>query len=223
MWFVAMLASLVVDSVQARRRLRRSSALQASLRRLNAELQSQSETLAKQVRHDALSGALNRHGLTEALLGQAKQNEASLFPASLLFIDIDRFKEINDAHGHAVGDQVIRRMVEIVRAHVQRGDLIARWGGEEFLLLCQQTPEAEGVRVAERLRYELALADWPQGLHVTCSFGVAEWHRGQELEAAIRLADEAMYQAKRDGRDRVVRALGASARAAADKPVTEPG
>ncbi|HEV8692543.1 MAG TPA: GGDEF domain-containing protein [Ideonella sp.] len=208
MWVVAMLGSLVVDSVQARRRLRQSSALQASLRRLNAQLQSQSETLAQQVRHDALSGALNRHGLTDALIGQARQNEASLFPASLLFIDIDRFKDINDSCGHAVGDQVIRRMVEIVRGHVQRSDLLARWGGEEFLLLCQQTPEAEAVRVAERLRYELALAAWPQGLRVTCSFGVAEWRRGQELDDAIRLADEAMYRAKREGRDRVVCANG---------------
>lgn len=84
MWVVAMLVSLVVDSLQARRHLRQSSALQASLRRLNEQLQSQSETLAQQVRHDPLSGALNRHGLTDALLGQARQSEASLFPASLL-------------------------------------------------------------------------------------------------------------------------------------------
>lgn len=203
MWGGTMLVCLVLDGFAARRRLRRSSALQASLRKLNATLQSQADDLAQQARHDALSGALNRHGLTDALLSQTRQGDAQLFPASLVFIDIDHFKQINDQHGHAVGDQVIRCLADLVRGQVQRQDLLTRWGGEEFLLLCQRTAGDEAVRVAERLRRSIAAANWPQGLKITCSFGVADWRRGQELDAVIRRADEAMYQAKRAGRDRV--------------------
>ncbi|MEK8032016.1 GGDEF domain-containing protein [Ideonella sp. DXS29W] len=207
MWAATMLVCLVIDSLAARRHLRRSSALQTSLRRLNATLQSQANDLARQARQDALSGALNRHGLTEALIGQTRLGDAALFPAALVFIDIDHFKQINDRHGHAVGDEVIRGLAELVRAQVQREDLLARWGGEEFLLLCQATPMAEAYGIAERLRQAVAQADWPARLQVSCSFGVAEWSRGQDLDDAIRRADEAMYQAKRQGRDRVVCAV----------------
>jgi len=204
MWGGTMLICLVLDSLTARRRLRHSTALQASLHKLNATLQSQAENLAQQARHDALSGALNRHGLTEALLGQTRQSDAKLFPAALIFFDIDHFKQVNDTQGHAVGDQVIRCLAELVRHQVQRNDLLTRWGGEEFVLLCQNTPAAEAARVAERLRQAMATATWPQGLKISCSFGVAEWRRGQELDAAIERADEAMYRAKQAGRDRVV-------------------
>ena len=204
MWVATMLVCLVIDGVAARRRLRRSSALQTSLRRLNANLRSQANDLAEQARHDALTGALNRHGLTEALIGQTRQGDAALFPAALVFIDIDHFKQINDRHGHAMGDAVIRGLADLVRAQVQRDDLLARWGGEEFLLLCQATPIVEAQGVAERLRQAVASADWPGGLRVSCSFGVAEWARGQDLDDAIRRADVAMYQAKRQGRDRVI-------------------
>jgi diguanylate cyclase (GGDEF)-like protein len=204
MWGGTMLVCLVLDSLAARRRLRHSTALQASLRKLNATLQSQAESLAQQARHDALSGALNRHGLTEALLGQTRQSDTKLFPATLIFFDIDHFKQVNDTQGHAVGDQVIRCLAELVRHQVQRDDLLTRWGGEEFVLLCQNTPVAEAARVAERLRQAMATAAWPQGLKISCSFGVAEWRRGQELGAAIERADAAMYRAKQAGRDRVV-------------------
>lgn len=204
MWGGTMLVCLVLDSLAARRRLRHSTALQASLHKLNATLQSQAESLAQQARHDALSGALNRHGLTEALLGQTRQSDTKLLPAALIFFDIDHFKRVNDSLGHAVGDQVIRGLAELVRQHVQRNDLLTRWGGEEFVLLCQNTPVAEAARVAERLRQAMDTATWPHGLKISCSFGVAEWRRGQELDAAIARADAAMYQAKRAGRDRVV-------------------
>ncbi|MFO1338791.1 MAG: GGDEF domain-containing protein [Burkholderiaceae bacterium] len=201
MWGVAMLAWLLQDLWGLRRHLRHSAVLQASLRRVN-------DSLAQQAHHDALSGALNRHGLAGALMGGALMggappHEARLFPATLVFIDIDHFKQVNDAMGHAVGDEVIRCLAGLVRQQVQRSDLLVRWGGEEFLLLCQGTSMADAAGVAERLRQAVAGADWPRGLRLTCSFGVAEWRRGQPLDEAVARADAAMYAAKRAGRDRV--------------------
>ncbi len=129
--------------------------------------------------------------------------DGQTFPMTLVFIDIDHFKRVNDAHGHAIGDQVIRGLAQLVRSAVQRDDLFARWGGEEFLLVFRDTPGLEGRNIAERLRERIASAQWPDGLRVTCSFGVAEWHRGEDLNDGIKRADEAMYRAKQDGRDRV--------------------
>ncbi|MFO1341328.1 MAG: GGDEF domain-containing protein [Burkholderiaceae bacterium] len=198
MWVVAMLAWLVQDLWALRLRLRQSAALQASLHRLN-------DSLAQRAHHDALSGALNRHGLAEVLIREARLHEARLFPATLVFIDIDHFKRVNDSLGHAAGDEVIRRLADLVRHHVQRSDLLVRWGGEEFLLLCQGTSAEDAAGVAERLRQAVAEAEWPHDLQLTCSFGVAEWRRGQPLDDAIARADAAMYAAKHAGRDRVAR------------------
>jgi diguanylate cyclase (GGDEF)-like protein len=98
---------------------------------------------------------------------------------------------------------VIQGLAQLVRSAVQRDDLFARWGGEEFLLVFRDTPGVEGRNIAERLRERISSAQWPDGLHVTCSFGVAEWHRGEDLGDGIKRADEAMYRAKQHGRDRV--------------------
>jgi len=129
--------------------------------------------------------------------------EDDAFPMTLVFIDIDHFKRINDGLGHDTGDQVIRGLAELVRSAVQREDLFARWGGEEFLLVFRDTPGPNGAAIAERLRERIADAAWPADLRITCSFGVAEWHRGEDLNEGIKRADEAMYRAKKGGRDRV--------------------
>ena len=86
---------------------------------------------------------------------------------------------------------------------MQRDDLFARWGGEEFLLVFRDTPGTEGAAIAERVRERISAGHWPDGLRVTCSFGVAEWHRGEDLNEGVKRADEAMYRAKQNGRDRV--------------------
>ena len=130
--------------------------------------------------------------------------EGQTFPMTLVFIDIDHFKRINDAHGHDTGDQVIRGLAQLVRSAVQRDDLFARWGGEEFLLVFRDTPGVKG-RVDRRApaRAHRHRPPGPASLRVTCSFGVAEWHRGEDLNDGIKRADEAMYRAKQEGRDRV--------------------
>jgi len=202
-WMLSVFGYLVVDSALNRRRLRLSAASQHSLQRLNESLRLETRSLAEIARSDPLTGALNRKGLADELARSVRMGEDKAFPMTLVFIDIDHFKRINDRLGHAVGDQVIRGLAELVRSAVQHEDLFARWGGEEFLLVFRDTSGMKGCAIAQRLRERIAGAAWPEGLRVTCSFGVAEWHRGEDLNDGIRRADEAMYRAKREGRDRV--------------------
>jgi diguanylate cyclase (GGDEF)-like protein len=202
-WMVSVFGYLLVDGLLKRNQLRLSAASQNSLQRLNESLRVETRNLAEIARTDPLTGALNRKGLADELMRIVRLGEGQTFPMALVFIDIDHFKRVNDTLGHDTGDQVIRGLAELVRSAVQRDDLFARWGGEEFLLVFRDTPGVKGRAIAERLRERIASAPWPEGLHVTCSFGVAEWHRGEDLNEGIKRADEAMYRAKQEGRDRV--------------------
>ncbi len=202
-WMVSILGYLVLDSLLTRNQLRLSVASQTSLQRLNESLRLETRSLAEIARTDPLTGALNRKGLADELMRLVRMGGDAIFPLTLVFIDIDHFRRVNDEHGHDVGDQVIRGLAELVRSAVQRDDLFARWGGEEFLLVFRNTPGTEGAAIAERVRERIANGHWPDGLRVTCSFGVAEWHRGEDLNEGVKRADEAMYRAKQNGRDRV--------------------
>ena len=216
-WMLSVFGYLVLDSLLKRKQLRLSAASQHSLQRLNESLRLETRSLAEIARTDPLTGALNRKGLADELMRIVRLGEGRTFPMALVFLDIDHFKRVNDAHGHDAGDQVIRGLAHLVRSAVQRDDLFARWGGEEFLLVFRDTPGPEGRNIAERLRERIAGAQWPDGLSVTCSFGVAEWHRGEDLGDGIKRADEAMYRAKQHGRDRVEIEL-----AARDAPESQP-
>ncbi|NRF69584.1 GGDEF domain-containing protein [Aquincola sp. S2] len=204
-WMLAALAYLLLMARQARRRLRQSMERQLTLWKLNASLRSETRTLAQAALRDQLTGVLNRKGMDEALRAlDAQPAEAAAMAIALIFVDIDHFKRINDEHGHAVGDQVIHALAQLIRQHVQRDDLVTRWGGEEFVLVLPNTDRAAALQVAHRLRELVPAHAWPLGLKVTCSFGVTEWQRPEPLADALERADAAMYRAKREGRDRVV-------------------
>jgi diguanylate cyclase (GGDEF)-like protein len=192
LWMFSLLGYLAWESWTVRARLRRS--VKRSL------------ALEKLALRDPLTQVANREGLSRALeLLLRAQGELS-FPLSVVFVDADHFKRINDQHGHEVGDQVLTLLAQTLRANLPRDDLVARWGGEEFVLVMPQTPATEAAAVAERLRQVLARTAWPAGLQVTASWGVAQANRESELEAAMREADQAMYRAKHAGRDRVISA-----------------
>jgi diguanylate cyclase (GGDEF)-like protein len=126
---------------------------------------------------------------------------------SLALMDIDQFKRINDGHGHAVGDAVLRRFGECAQTTVRLGDMLARWGGEEFLLVMPATAPPQALAAMERTRQalrDMSFDDICPGLVVTFSAGVSECAGERDLEAAIARADAAMYEAKRAGRDRIV-------------------
>ncbi|MBI5103438.1 MAG: diguanylate cyclase [Solirubrobacterales bacterium] len=163
---------------------------------------------------DELTGLPNRRGATrrlDALLSRSRRHQRDL---AVLLLDADHFKAVNDRHGHAVGDAVLRELAALLRSRVRREDVVGRWGGEELVVALSDTDEAGAAALAEDLR--AAVAAQPlraDGVDVplTVSIGVASW-RGEDLDGLVMRADRALYAAKEAGRNRIV--VEAAARAA---------
>ena len=162
--------------------------------------------LKKAASHDPLTSVANRGELETQLavfLSELAQNSDSE-PFSVIFIDIDFFKKINDTFGHAVGDQVLIDAARLLQNETYSGELVARYGGEEFMILCPGTPIEQSCRRADRLRIALSQSE-VGGLDdckVTASFGVTEVEPGDSVESVLRRADKALYLAKETGRNK---------------------
>ena len=157
---------------------------------------------------DPLSGLLNRRAMLariQAAMELAAEGGETL---ALALFDIDHFKKINDQHGHDVGDEAIRTVAQALRSTVRDADTVARWGGEEFLVLLEHSPPSAAARAAERLRTAIGQARvvlGPVSLSLTSSVGVAAWPLdGNSVDELLKVADERLYQAKQGGRNRVV-------------------
>src|SRR5215210_109492 len=154
---------------------------------------------------DHLTGLANRRRFERQLEREVARMERYGHPFSLLMIDIDRFKDLNDSFGHDAGDDAIRRLSKVLREGTRGIDLAARIGGEEFAVLLVETNKQGGFEVAERLRASIKVLEIPKARQVTASFGVAECPTDAQTAAdVLKAADVALYEAKRNGRDRVV-------------------
>lgn len=183
-----------------------------ALERLNRELDAANAQLAQLSETDALTGVANRRGLQRRLEEEWARARRARTPLALLLVDIDHFKEFNDAHGHSAGDECLRRVAQLLAGCARRpGELVARLGGEEFVLLLPQTGAQEAAIVARRCQAVLADACIAHGRspvapHVTLSIGVADARDIDDADASEHLlerADAAMYRAKRAGRARI--------------------
>ena len=154
---------------------------------------------------DHLTGLANRRRFERQLEREVGRMERFGHPFSLLMLDIDWFKHLNDNFGHDAGDEAIRRISKVLREGTRGIDLAARIGGEEFAVLLVETNKEGAFEVAERLRTAIKALEIPQAGHITASFGVAECPTDAQTAADIlKAADVAMYEAKRNGRDKVV-------------------
>ncbi|MBT0587234.1 transporter substrate-binding domain-containing diguanylate cyclase [Alteromonas oceanisediminis] len=153
--------------------------------------------------HDPLTGLYNRNFMIQRAEEAVNAFERFQQPVAIMIIDVDFFKAINDKYGHAVGDKVLKRIAHSVQQCLREVDIIARWGGEEFLVLCPNSDCADAKVLAERMRN--ALRGTPMGIddQVTCSFGIAQMVTGNDFNAWFEAADSAMYRAKDSGRNRI--------------------
>jgi diguanylate cyclase (GGDEF)-like protein len=176
---------------------------QNSLAEAHAQLALKNHELELLSNTDRLTGLDNRHKLDERLAGELARSQRHGTAFSLIMLDIDHFKAVNDTHGHQAGDEVLVAMAALLRRHSRIIDAVGRWGGEEFLLLCPETGESGAMSLAEKLRASIEMALFPAVGQVTASFGVAAWRPADDGEALLRRADEALYRAKEKGRNRV--------------------
>ncbi len=173
------------------------------IRELQDELLSQAIT-------DPLTGAYNRRQMEFTLDEALERHKRTSAPASVLLIDIDHFKKINDDLGHDAGDRVLKALVLLIKNRSRKLDRLFRMGGEEFLLLLPDTPAAAAMVQAENLRGRIAEGNLLKNRRVTVSIGVADIQRDLTHESWVKMADTALYQAKETGRNRVIRADAAA-------------
>lgn len=191
------------DHLELRARLRTG----ARILELQRSLITAQEALRYQATHDGLTGIPNRASVLEALGRELDRAQRETTPLSVILGDVDHFKRINDTHGHAAGDEVLRATANRLRQSLRPYDVVGRYGGEEFLIVapgCKlDAAVALAERVRERLTSELVIAGSTE-LRVTASFGVAELAPSEDLATLVRRADDALYAAKAAGRDRVL-------------------
>lgn len=159
--------------------------------------------LAAQALNDPLTGVLNRAGWKDRLAANMKGG-APPRPSSLLFFDLDKFKAINDNHGHPVGDLIIQATADKVQSILRENDILARFGGEEFVVFLPGLDVSKACMVAERVR--VAIEQIKDPVPVTVSIGVSEFRPGETVEEAMERADNALLEAKQQGRNRVLAA-----------------
>lgn len=174
-----------------------------------SELENALEAASAKVKEDQLTGAYNRRGLAEYFQREISRAERTNSDLSIALIDVDNFKQLNDRYGHLTGDDALKYLVDVIKHNLRPADIVARFGGEEFVLLMPDTPVDEAIETVQRLQRELTrtffLANNDR-LVITFSAGIAKWHLGEQDIEVIERADQAMYQAKISGKNRVVSA-----------------
>jgi diguanylate cyclase (GGDEF)-like protein len=153
---------------------------------------------------DVLTGLPNRRAMLDTMQQAMDSSRRGDMPLAIVLVDVDHFKDVNDQHGHATGDAVLIHLGAHMRAQLRSGDVLARWGGEEFLICASGTPMEAARETAERVRAAVAHSPMPHGKPLTVSLGVAVCEPDDDLDSLLLRADRALYRAKSEGRNRVV-------------------
>lgn len=167
------------------------------------ERQKIEEKLIQLATIDPLTSIPNRRKFDEVLEYEMNRDSRYKNELSLVFCDLDYFKKINDRYGHKIGDDVLKAFTRVVSDNIRKTDVVARWGGEEFALLMPATSIMTAASTAEKLRRETERFVFPHVGHITASFGVTQYIEGDTEASLINRADDALYKAKKNGRNRV--------------------
>lgn len=202
-WLTGFIIFIIYRFISLRNEISLQKLREAELIEINALLDARSKALEEKSKTDSLTGAFNRDGIEDAIRIGLNEWRKQQKPLSLILIDIDLFKSINDTYGHATGDQVLAELSQLVRQHIRHRDLFARWGGEEFVLFCRNTNLQQTVGIADKIRALIANHNFPHNIRVTASMGVASLQTHESLDQLFNRADKALYRAKDLGRNRV--------------------
>lgn len=199
-WLLAAGGLVILRLIQLHRQTQEDRQRIHELDGSNRHLLTESEKLKKISTTDALTGTMNRHGLNQYLQRTSDNQQHHM---ALILMDIDHFKRINDRRGHDEGDRILINLANLVQQHVREQDFFGRWGGEEFILLCPNTPASKAFVLAEKIR--MLLGDTRMGgekpLVITASFGVGELQPNEKFTDAFKRVDAALYKAKTLGRN----------------------
>ena len=202
-WILCIFAVLVYRIVMLNMRLKNNQRYQQELISINDFLNLKNKKFEDLAKTDQLTGLLNRLGIRDVLYEGLNNWKNHRQPFSFILIDIDHFKQINDTYGHDVGDKILQEMAQQLQKNTRRTDSLARWGGEEFLLVCPNTNLEDAERMAELLREKVEKLELEGIRRITASFGVS-CMADADLKKLFKNADDALYQAKEHGRNRVV-------------------
>lgn len=156
-----------------------------------------------QANTDSLVGVFNRRKGTELLQAEILRANLHRIPLSIVMFDIDNFKLINDKHGHEMGDEVLKDVINVARQHSRNSDIMVRWGGEEFVIGCVSTGLEAAEKLAERIRLAISEHVFSVNENVTASFGATSYQLCEELDDTLRRVDELLYRSKRGGKNQV--------------------
>ena len=166
-------------------------------------LKQQRDLLKSMAVRDQLTGLYNRHYLVDMMTRMVSEAKRHQQPLCVVMVDIDHFKEVNDSFGHLEGDKVLQKIAKILQNGARKEDIVARFGGEEMVLVLNNCPLEEAAIKAEKLRKEIELSE-PEGITIRASFGVAQMSAlNDTCEKLVKSADDALYEAKAKGRNRV--------------------
>ncbi len=152
---------------------------------------------------DMLTSINNRYKMDLALDEQIEISKRYKRPLSIIYFDIDRFKQVNDTYGHKVGDLVLIKLSSLVAKSLRKSDIFGRWGGEEFLIILPETTQNEAIQLAEKLRIKIETFKFKVIPKLTCSFGIVAYIENDSTESMMLKADKKLYKAKRNGRNRI--------------------
>jgi diguanylate cyclase (GGDEF)-like protein len=163
----------------------------------------QNELLKDQAAIDGLTGLYNHRHIYERLEEEVKRCSLDHSTFTVMILDIDHFKNVNDTYGHLKGDQILRELSILLKENVRQANLVGRYGGEEFLIMLAQTHLSEGFEAAEKIRRVIEMHEFLQSIRITVSIGVEEYH-GEKISELLEKADQKLYAAKNSGRNKTV-------------------
>jgi diguanylate cyclase (GGDEF)-like protein len=204
LWLILIVCFLVHRVVSLKKEVNAQRKQEMELIDINNLLDARSKTLDLKTKIDPLTGAFNRSAIEDSLSKGLMDWRKYRKPLSIVIIDIDHFKKINNDYGQDIGDLILSKLSHMVQKHIRAQDVFARWGGEEYLLICHETDLDHAKFIAEKLRELIANQALHSQVLMTASFGVATLKENQTLEQLFKAADVALYEAKTTGRNRVV-------------------